>query len=139
MYAQHADMANCFDVLDLREESGNLSSEKPVFVDIPVGGGTGGQCMEAKNRFFDIPGKIVLQDLPAVIAEAKVVQGIETQAYDCFTPQPIRGISSHSIRGGTILTASDRCKVLLPPRRSARLRRRQMRRDSWEHSQCYDG
>lgn len=82
-------MKNCFSFLSLDKECADWPSEKPVFVD--VGGGTGQQCVAIKEKFPDLPGKVILQDLPAVVAGAKLPEGMEAMAYDFFTPQPVKG------------------------------------------------
>lgn len=91
MYAQRSSVKNCFNFLNVGEEAKAWPTDKAVFVDI--GGGTGQQCVEIKKKFPDLPGRVILQDLPAVVAEAKVSDGIEAQAYDFFTPQPVTGIT----------------------------------------------
>ena len=89
MYAQRSSLKNCFSFLSLGDESKEWPGDGAVFVD--VGGGTGQQCVALKEKFPDLPGKVILQDLPAVIAEAKLPEGIETMVYDFFTPQPVKG------------------------------------------------
>ena len=91
MYAQRSSMKNCFTFLPIDEETKGWLVEKPVFVD--VGGGTGQQCAAIKEKFPELPGKVILQDLPAVVAEAKLPEGIEAQAYAFFTEQPVKGKS----------------------------------------------
>jgi hypothetical protein len=86
-------MKDCFSFMDLAEECEGWDSTKPVFVD--VGGGTGQQCVAVRRKWPGLPGRVVLQDLPAVVAEAEVPEGygIEVMAYDFFTPQPVKGKS----------------------------------------------
>ena len=88
MYAQRSSVKNCFSFLPI-DECKDWPVDKPAFVDI--GGGTGQQCVAIKEKFPNLSGKVILQDLPAVIAEAKVPENIETMAYDFFTPQPVKG------------------------------------------------
>lgn len=38
-----------------------------------------------------VPGRLVLQDLPAIIAEAPHIEGVEQMAYSFFDPQPVKG------------------------------------------------
>jgi demethylsterigmatocystin 6-O-methyltransferase len=96
MYAQRSSMNNCFSFLPIDKECENWPTDRPVFVDI--GGGTGQQCAAIKEKFPDLPGKVILQDLPAVVAEAKLPEDIETMAYDFFTPQPVKGKQSLALR-----------------------------------------
>ena len=69
---------------------------KAVFVDI--GGASGQQCVEFKKRFPGIGGRVVLQDLPAVVKEVmeKGLEGVGVMGYDFFTAQPIQGMFSGS-------------------------------------------
>lgn len=66
----------------------------PVFVD--VGGSMGHQCVAVRRRYPHLAGRIVLQDLPATIERVRTdplpgFDGIEAQAHDFLTPQPLFG------------------------------------------------
>jgi demethylsterigmatocystin 6-O-methyltransferase len=91
MYAQRSSTKNCFSFLPLEVECSTWPAENPMFVD--VGGGTGQQCLELKKKYPNLTGRVILQDLPAVVAEAEFPAdlGIEKMAYDFFTEQPIKG------------------------------------------------
>ncbi|KAJ5683042.1 hypothetical protein N7462_006207 [Penicillium macrosclerotiorum] len=73
----------------------DVTAESPLLVDI--GGGRGHDLIAFRNRFPNAAGKLILEDLPAVIDEAQGVQNltaraIDTVAYDFFTQvQPVRG------------------------------------------------
>ena len=59
---------------------------------VDIGGGVGHDLERFRTRHPDVPaGSLILQDLPAVVAAATVISPIQTQAYDMFTPQPVRG------------------------------------------------
>ncbi|KAF1994968.1 S-adenosyl-L-methionine-dependent methyltransferase [Amniculicola lignicola CBS 123094] len=88
MYSQRSNTKNCFSLLPITEECKDWPSTSSVFVDI--GGGTGQKCATTKETFPNLKGKIILQDLPAVTAEAKLSQDIDVIPYDFFTPQPIK-------------------------------------------------
>ncbi|ORY56608.1 S-adenosyl-L-methionine-dependent methyltransferase [Pseudomassariella vexata] len=60
----------------------------PVFVDI--GGNIGHYCAQFKERFPEVPGRVVLQDLPDTLAHAMPTPGVEAVAHDFFTPQPLK-------------------------------------------------
>ena len=66
--------------------------ETPLFVD--VGGGVGHQCLALRSRFPDLKRRIILQDLPDVLARAAPVEGVERMAHDIWTEQPVRGMRS---------------------------------------------
>lgn len=79
------------DVFPFRELlSQDLLPETPVFVDI--GGGSGEQCMILTQRFPQLQGHVIHQDLPHFIKTAIPVQVVKLMTYDFWTPQPIRSI-----------------------------------------------
>ena len=58
---------------------------------IDIGGGLGHDLERFKRTFPQAGGRFILQDLARTVADAVEVEGIETMAYDFFTPQPIKG------------------------------------------------
>ncbi len=91
MKAQRGSQTKCFFTYPFEEESKGWSAEKPLFVD--VGGGSGHQTAAFKEQWPNLPGRVILQDLPEPVEDAKaVVPGdVERMAHDFFNPQPIRG------------------------------------------------
>jgi hypothetical protein len=67
---------------------------------IDIGGGVGHDITEFKKKFPQLPGKLVLQDLPQVIDDIKepLPDGIEAVKYDMFEPQPIKGAKAYYLR-----------------------------------------
>jgi len=66
------------------------SAESALLVDI--GGGRGHDIEAFKKKFPDSPGRLMLQDLPAVIEDIKSLDpSIERVKHDFFTPQKIEG------------------------------------------------
>ena len=59
-----------------------------LFVDI--GAGNGHVVSGLKEAFPQLPGRLIAQDLQGMIATAPSVTGVEMQAYDFFTEQPIK-------------------------------------------------
>jgi hypothetical protein len=60
---------------------------------VDVGGNQGHDLKMFQEHRGNLPGRLVLQDLPeAVKKHKKLLEGIEVMAYDFFTPQPIKGI-----------------------------------------------
>ncbi|KAG6355036.1 hypothetical protein INS49_004117 [Diaporthe citri] len=76
-------------VYPVETEAAGKPAEQPLYVDI--GGGIGHQCKQFKEKFPDLPGRVVLQDLPHSIARAFPTPGVENMAHDFFTPQPVLG------------------------------------------------
>ncbi|KAK6065517.1 O-methyltransferase [Seiridium cupressi] len=91
-----------FDVLDFEKQfAQNATNSTPLFVD--VGGSMGAQCVEFRKRYPDLVGRVVLQDLPAAIEKVKAnplpgSQNVEAEAYDFFTPEPIKGARAYYLR-----------------------------------------
>jgi demethylsterigmatocystin 6-O-methyltransferase len=77
------------DVYPIQEETRYLDPQRVVFVD--VGGATGSQIAALKERYPQLPGRFVLQDLPYMLGKATPIEGMEIQAHDFFTPQPVKG------------------------------------------------
>jgi hypothetical protein len=68
------------------------SSGKNGVLLVDIGGGSGHDVDAFRKKFPDQEGRLVLQDLPAVIGDIQGLNvGIERMKYDFFTPQPIRG------------------------------------------------
>lgn len=80
------------------EEKLQASPDETVLVDI--GGGVGHDITEFKKKFPQLPGKLVLQDLPQVIDDINepLPDGIEAVKYDMFKPQPIKGAKVYYMR-----------------------------------------
>lgn len=66
---------------------------------VDIGGGHGIDSMHALARHPELPaGALVLQDLPDVVAMAKIDPNIKTPAHSSFEPEPIKGtiyLSNH--------------------------------------------
>lgn len=78
-------------VYPVREEAAGLTDpQRPLYVN--VGGGIGHQCAQFRDKYSDLPGRIILEDLPDTIAQALPTPGVENLAHDFFMPQPIKGI-----------------------------------------------
>ena len=60
-----------------------------LFVD--VGGAVGNEVREIRKRYPTLPGRMILQDLPQTIAQAKGMGDFEVMVHDFFTPQPVKG------------------------------------------------
>lgn len=71
-------------------EGAETGADSPLVVD--VGGNTGIDVSYVLKAVPDLPkGRLVLQDLPEMIARAKVDEKITAMVHDLFTPQPVKG------------------------------------------------
>lgn len=69
-----------------------LNDSTPLLVD--VGGGLGHDAEAFRKSYPDLPGRIIVQDLPRSVEQAAPVgRGIEMLSHDFFSPQPIHGES----------------------------------------------
>ena len=111
---------------------------------VDIGGGTGHDISELKQTFGDaIPGKLILEDRPEVIAVAEKgtgLEGIEKMGHDFLTEQPVKGTSVLTLL--LLLytnTFSPRRTSILPPLHHARLERRSLQTDPQLHQTCHEG
>lgn len=101
MASQRDGLPIFLDVLNFEQEfAQGTTASTPLFVD--VGGASGHQCIALKQRFPALPGRIILQDQEHIIAQVQAnplpgFEGIEAQAHDFFTPQPIKGTTKGPI------------------------------------------
>lgn len=75
-----------FEFYPVEEKLSVQSSEEILLVDI--GGGVGHDLIALKDRFPNLRGKLVLEDLPATVAGASLPDGIEAVGHSFFDPQP---------------------------------------------------
>lgn len=60
---------------------------------VDVGGAFGHEVEAIKIKYPKVAGKFILQDLPDTLSKAVKVSGMETMAYNFFTPQPVQGLT----------------------------------------------
>lgn len=59
---------------------------------VDVGGNKGHDLEEFKSKWPEVPGRLILQDQPHVLAEIRSLNpAIEVTAHDFFTEQPVKG------------------------------------------------
>ncbi|KAL9066412.1 MAG: hypothetical protein Q9157_007146 [Trypethelium eluteriae] len=81
--------ARWLDEYPIERDTQNWDPTLPVFVD--VGGNVGHYCALFRHRFPNVPGRVILQDLPHTLAQALQTPGVEALAHDFFEPQPLKG------------------------------------------------
>lgn len=100
------------DVFPLRDFLGdNVLVDTPVFVD--VGGSFGQQCIRLREKYPDLPGRVICQDLPATIEQAPRIPGIEFMSHDFFTENPIKGAMFYYLRTVLHDWPDDKCVEIL--------------------------
>lgn len=58
---------------------------------VDVGGGKGANLVAFREKFPNVPGRFIFEDLKYLLDSAASLGNIEGLAYDFFTPQPIMG------------------------------------------------
>ncbi|KAH8886276.1 S-adenosyl-L-methionine-dependent methyltransferase [Thozetella sp. PMI_491] len=111
-FAEHADNMTYFNdymslrrgpelgwlsVYPVREEAAGWCQERPLYVNI--GGNVGQQCAEFREKYPDIPGRVILQDLAHSIAAALPTPGVENTVHNFFEAQPVKGAMFYFLRG----------------------------------------
>lgn len=79
-------------VYPVEAEARDWDPELPIFVD--VGGGLGQQSARFRAKYPQIPGQVIHQDRPDVVAHALRTEGVTRMAHDFFQTQPIKGIAN---------------------------------------------
>ncbi|KAE8366796.1 S-adenosyl-L-methionine-dependent methyltransferase [Aspergillus caelatus] len=60
---------------------------------VDVGGGHGHQCIQLIQKYPNLSGWLILQDLPQAVDQLPKIDGVETMAYDIFQTQVVKGKS----------------------------------------------
>ncbi|KAI9669029.1 MAG: hypothetical protein M1831_000621 [Alyxoria varia] len=87
-------LAYWFDTYPAASHLQQLSrSDDEAVAIVDIAGGRGHDLRSFSSRYPELPGRLVLEDLPETFKTEGYVpsQGIEVQPYDFFTPQPIKG------------------------------------------------
>ena len=86
---------------ELLKTPGGLKNDSNAALFVDVAGGRGHDVKRFRQTHPDLPGRCILQDLPSTIEDIQdnPPEGCEMQAYDFFTPQPIKGARLYFFRG----------------------------------------
>lgn len=88
-----------FDFFPVEEKLRVKDAGVPLLVDI--GGGVGHDITAFKARYPSLPGRLILQDLPATIADVDVDHvgpGVEIMEYNFFDLQPVKDARAYYLR-----------------------------------------
>ena len=78
--------------------TGANTDSSAVFL-VDVGGNNGHDLQQLKEKYPNLPGRLILQDTPEVINGVKGIEGVfEPTVHDFFTPQPVKGECSFSFQ-----------------------------------------
>lgn len=96
------------------------SSEEDVLI-VDIGGSSGHDLVSFRTAHPDIPGRLILQDLPAAISAAKTAangdqlrsEAIGAMEHDFFTPQPVVGARVYYLKMVLHDWPDEQCKQIL--------------------------
>ncbi|KAF7596037.1 hypothetical protein BBP40_003817 [Aspergillus hancockii] len=120
MEGQRADRAHWADWFPIQEHilaGAHKGSDGTLLVDI--GGGRGHDLLGFKQRLPEAPGKLILEDLPAVVDEARSAldlegNGIEAVGYDFFAQeQPVQGARVYYFRNIFHDWSDDKARLII--------------------------
>ncbi|KAL8875446.1 MAG: hypothetical protein Q9198_006199 [Flavoplaca austrocitrina] len=78
----------------------SIDTSKDATLIVDIGGGRGHVLEEFARDPARRTGRLIVQDLPAALGDPDSLskRGIETMAYDFFTPQPVQGARAYYLR-----------------------------------------
>lgn len=86
-----------FDFFPVEEKLSVRQGSDSLLVDI--GGNQGRDITEFNKRFPDLRGKLVLEDLPAVVCSgSNLPPNVQVQGYNFFDEQPVKGAKAYYLR-----------------------------------------
>ncbi|KAK5987850.1 O-methyltransferase mpaG' [Cladobotryum mycophilum] len=89
-----------------------VGDEAPLLVDI--GGNIGHDLLQFKQRFPNAPGRLILQDLPAVIGQIQDLDSsIIRMEHDFNNEQPVKGARAYYLRSILHDWPDDTCVIIL--------------------------
>ncbi|KAK3693085.1 S-adenosyl-L-methionine-dependent methyltransferase [Podospora appendiculata] len=106
--------AGFYPVRERLVDGGCVDDDDPeaVFL-VDIGGSTGHDMVVFQSVYPDVPGRLVVQDLPDVVAGAKVDGRIELMAHDFFQAQPVRGARAYYMHRVLHDWPDDKCLLIL--------------------------
>ncbi|KAJ5180400.1 Winged helix-turn-helix transcription repressor DNA-binding [Penicillium capsulatum] len=105
---------NFYPVQERLLDDQKITSTDVLLVD--VGGSTGHDLSEFRQKWPDAPGRLVLQDRSEVIAKAQELAlhpSIEPMAHDFFTAQPVRGARAYYMHSVLHDWSDEMCRSIL--------------------------
>lgn len=100
---------------EVAELSAQAVDEDGVFM-VDVGGSHGATMVEIREAYPGLEGKMVVQDIPPVVSSipaGELPAGIEAQAHDFWTPQPIKAAKVYWLRRIMHDWPDSQCEIIL--------------------------
>ncbi|KAJ5106317.1 hypothetical protein N7456_002992 [Penicillium angulare] len=99
------------DAYPVLKNSIGLSPERALFVD--VGGGFGQQAISFREKYPELEGRVIVQDLAPTLAHALKHPNVEVSEQDFFQPQTIKGAKFYYLRNIFHDWPDDKAKIIL--------------------------
>lgn len=103
-----------FDIFPARERIAAEPVRSPEDVLVcDVAGGHGHELVTFRERFPDVPGRLMLDDLASTFENLTLPLGVESIAHDFFQPQPVEGARFYYMREIMHDWSDDECRTIL--------------------------
>ena len=103
-----------FDIYPAAEKFRDFRNSADAVLMVDVGGGPGQELIRFKQANPDLPGRLVLEDLPKTLHRLEnLPKEIEPLGHDFFTPQPVRGARAYFLRDVLHNWSDARCAQIL--------------------------
>lgn len=98
MAVQREGLPSFLDAVDFEKEFGKGTTDDSTPLIVDMGGGLGHQCVLFRQKYPNLPGRVILQDQPHVIEQIRSTplpgfeeSAVDAQIHDLMMPQPIKG------------------------------------------------
>lgn len=86
------------DSYPIDEEVGNFQPSEDSAMLVDIGGGFGQQAIAFKQKFPNLPGQVIDQDISATLSKAPPAEGVKFMVQDFFQPQAVKGAKFYYLR-----------------------------------------
>ncbi|KAL8698176.1 MAG: hypothetical protein Q9201_006716 [Fulgogasparrea decipioides] len=91
-----------------------MRSGKEEIAIVHIGGNVGYELLELRRKYPNLPGRLVLQDRPDVIAQVTDASGsIEATSHDYFREQPVKGARAYYMHSILRMWSDEVCRDIL--------------------------
>ena len=98
MPIQRQGLADWLSVFPVDTEVGSWKAGPGEAIFVDVGGGFGHQAIGFQQKYPNLKGRIIVQDVPPVLEHVQLPEGIEKQPLNFFEGQPIKGKLRQSLQ-----------------------------------------
>jgi len=115
MTVQHSGMPDWLSVFPVETECARWNKDKSndATLLVDVGGSLGHQCIAFREKYPNIPGKIVLQDLPQMLEDLPLSTVFEKMPHNFWEIQPVKGAKFYYLRNILHDYPDDKCQLIL--------------------------